>query len=48
MGKKLATGSLRFLEEDVIEVKVPSLVDGKTDFSSPTFQESSTDVKMVL
>jgi hypothetical protein len=48
MGKKLASGPLKFLEEDVIEVKVPILIDGKTDFSSPTFQESSTEVKTLI
>jgi hypothetical protein len=32
MGKKLTSGPLKFLEEDVIEVKTPFLVDGKTDF----------------
>jgi hypothetical protein len=48
MDKKLESSPPRFIEEDVIEVKVPILVDGKTDFSSPSFQESLTKVKTIF
>jgi hypothetical protein len=48
MGKKLASGPLKFLEEDVIEVTVPIVVDGKTDLSSPSFPGSSKEVKTVI
>jgi hypothetical protein len=46
MAKKLTGGPLRFLPE---EVEVPLIVDGKSDFSSPTYPETaSTEVKRVI